>query len=1400
MALPKNIPYVPFEETSFGYGSTELATNYATEFPNGDDIVKIIIEHSSGNWDTTGHLSTPSSGTAVAVYNAAKEQLVIKGERDDVDAVLAELSFFPADKEETRTWTPTEWKVNQTTGNYSDEEPPAIGDTVFTVKAYNASDILQVVGDVTFEVTEAVFGNQRPYWTANPSTEDLSSNTHDAVAGGLVDLGTISHGTDTENVQVKCEFRHYGTETQYEGGKYGKFTLDDKIYIGDKKPATRNFTDSRFNFTGSVAEAQAFLDNVRYYNAGNEKTFDMFLTITDGVVGSTLTKTCYFSDALITVNTLPDQSFIEDGDAWIDFGIVTFGNIQEDVTQFSATITFDATGDSGISHGYFGTGTYVDGQPLTTTRSTLAELQADLRLVELYMEQDFNTSYFLTVDFTFSNPTLGTSYTATQQTVNVFGTPTEEISNPTTTHTWTEDQRYDFPNSKIPQIIHPVNERFDVIFTLSDANAGSLSNHSNAAFFTDNFGTSAQYKIEGTRNEVNESLQNLFFTPSADYDDNFTIGITVDRTTGDLTHATQATGSFTMNAVALSDFSFPLVNPEINWTNNENINFDSGLRITDTADELENSPQFGTLYTVVARLKIDGSAFTHGVLTTYFSTLVTVTNNLTNELTLTGTKDNINLALQHLRFIPDPLYEELHDFYVEYRVTRDFDGGVVDGLDYSPNVRTDFKNPTITAPYFSDAQLFDWVEDTPLEFDTLFRITETVSENTYYTPANGYDSWLYSWYKVTIRGKYWDGSAAQELPQINFTTTTAPNYNLLVSGSGTVSDPLVLQGSKAEINKAFATMKMTPATLDFTDAPAGNGGFWFEHKLERMRDSSTITNYNVQLGIFNAGEGSDEYLETWTNVEYIEDIQAQYIFAHLENFIVDRAGDLFDTTYDVSIRLANETTGKFEAYVDEGYLEDDDLNIFVNDYEVRIVGSKAEVNEAIQGIQFTPYADVNANVDIHYTQKRTYNNSTVTHADDAVVTTMVGNATPEFVYGSTVYANLQFFTQEEFINGVDTTKTKEEILSGQANTVLTPRRIMENIKREYDAPITVLDTFEDGGPSLYKIVFSGGSLFVPLGASLNITDTGWQTKAELNKILEDGIYVTEVSYDNDNIPSHYNRFTANFSLHRRSAQSVETVIANGTLEYMFLSALRIQSVIPSSRDSITNELTDFVYTDIDKYSANYETLVYNHPGLVEVGQNGEFEPVIELGNPTRTITAEEDIVLYVNRSLSVEASEQGDVSSIRFFGHELNVNYTHNEFRLVVLQGNGTTRPNINLHSEFVDIDTNTNYVETYEDNVRYIVNYQDEAITGQPKGNFRITRNVNYNDISVFGDFGNWFDFDIEHPFTRKQFGRLEHQTTATFWTDYGVILQLGSSNTTPSLLDKRLIIAERQPNFIIS
>ena len=114
MALAKTVAYTPFNKTSFGYGSGEIAAAHSS-LTN----VKVVIQADlNTQWDTTGHISTTSSGSASTSYSKSGSptgesgpKWTCEGTVADVDAVLDNLDFFPADYPAIRNWTTTALKT-----------------------------------------------------------------------------------------------------------------------------------------------------------------------------------------------------------------------------------------------------------------------------------------------------------------------------------------------------------------------------------------------------------------------------------------------------------------------------------------------------------------------------------------------------------------------------------------------------------------------------------------------------------------------------------------------------------------------------------------------------------------------------------------------------------------------------------------------------------------------------------------------------------------------------------------------------------------------------------------------------------------------------------------------------------------------------------------------------------------------------------------------------------------------------------------------------------------------------------------------------------------------------------------------------------------------------------------
>ena len=1181
MALGKTIQYTPFQETSFGYGAGEIASAHSTEFPNGTDIVRVRIGFiTNTNWDeTTGHISTPSVGTAVSTFNKYNSEWLVSGERDDVDAVLAQLKFFPSDYESTRIWTPTTWKDNQITGLYANEEPPTIPDTEMTLTIHDASDTFVAGYSVIYEADNYSYDNQRPYWSVEPTVQDVS-------ALGIpprIDLGTIAHGSETDNVTVTCEFRNYGSTSPYTGSAYGSFTQLDKMYVGDKKENTRNTSDKRFNFTGSLVEAQAFLDNIGYQRPIAEQTFDMMLRITDGAVGSEITKTCWFSDAVIGVSTLPNQSFTEDGSAWMDMGVVSF-SVQPDATQFVCTLTFDATAQTGISHGYFGTGTYSNGT-VTTTRSTLAEIQDDLRLIELYMLDDFDDDYTVDVDFVFSNPTLGTTYSSVTQTVNVTATPQNEISNPSTSHTYTEDQSYDFSTGSIPQIIHPIDRNFEIIFTISDTTAGKIYTSNTNATLTDN--TNGTWTLTGSKSDINVALQNLYFSPNPDYYSDFTITFTVDRTSGDLTHNDTSNGTFTMTGTPdPNEYSFTS-QAAFDWIEDTSKSFNTGIQVTDASTDDSRLPAYNTTYTVYMKMvDASGNDYNTGYLTSTSTGGAIGNAGGANPKTYTGTKAQVNQAIANMKYVPS--VDITTGFYIQFKIVRDYDSYTI--IDYSNTRQIEFNSATLDGTYSrGSTTAIDWDEDTFVDFNSNLSITDLATSNpdiTNYYQTN---------YTLSARAKDNDGNV------LTTATWTSTSYgSATLSGTGTVSDPLIITGSKADINTALANLRMIPDP-DWTTSPATGGGFWLEYKITRDFDSSVLVNYN-ETNAFNSGADTIEYTSSIGTVTYTEDVSEQYIFSGI-NFIEDQAPNIHSNiTYESTIKIANVSYGEavgslFGNYVEEGYIEEAQFQqqTYVVNTELTYSGTKADVNSSLQNVWFTPYRDNNASFDILYTQKRYINGVLdVTHATDVNLGTITATARLEVTLG-TANSNIQYFVSDDNKTGVDTSVTYGGILNGNPSVSLTQRQIVSNMRsaysidsgltnyQEYTPPLTLVDTYdEDGGESLYRFTVKSDNF--PTNVSLATTDSGWLTRTQLQNLVVNGIDV--VGLTDANAPAHRTQYTVYFKVERQTHSGIIDTIygqndsANNQLVYEFLTGLtlyKLEDNYPSA--DVYTRLDTLVYTD-----------------------------------------------------------------------------------------------------------------------------------------------------------------------------------------------------------------------------
>ena len=975
MTLATTIEYTPFVETSFGYGTTELNT----WFTNADDIVKVRIVGFSGFDRTTGHISTPSVGTAVSTFNTHNYVWQVVGERDDVNQVLSQLKYFPQDDPNARTWSQPRTRDNVTSGAYgSTEEPPAIADVGFSIKVYDANDVLDGRAyNITASAINNTYGNQRPYWATEPTHQECSS----LGIPPYINLGTISHGSDTENVNVKCEFRNYGSSSTYAGSAYGSFTRADRFYIGDKKEGDTNSSDARFNFTGSVSDAQAFLDNIGYQKYSTPNTFDMFLTIDDGVAASTVTKTCWFSNTPFTTShALPDLVGTEETTiTGLNQDASWTINYPDEVNQFYYVITLDATGTDGVTNmlSTIGAGTFSNGVYTSINCISPSALAMRMTTTQFLLRDDFDDDFTYTIQFFGTNTFVGSSYSSPTQTVNVSMTGTNEISNLSSSHSYTEDNRYDFADGTgLPNIAHGNNVQYTARITASDSNAISTiwTQASGYTAGTDFFWENGnQFRMVGTRDQVNEMLNGAYFEPTIDYDQNFTFTYKQTRLGGDTT-SDEANGDYynveiganntiSMTAIAHDEYSFTASSKD--WTEDVSKIFDTGIRVTDLADEHEWRPEYQTDYTVSLKtVDAAGNDFTDGFLNASSISGSPI-------WTMTGSKTAINTALASMKYVPQIDGED--GFFIQFKIVRDFDSTVF--VDYDQSRQITFNTPT-THPETTavTSTVSSWNKNVNVEFDSGLRIRDLSSDNpdfpTLYngdyrfearvltTNDNDYveDGYSSDDYVSTIQSVFIHYGAQGAL------LTTANTSNLTSwSGTGTYGNPRVAVGTKTQINDVMANLKFVPP-VDFTETLSDDGQFRVEYRLERVGDSTVYYDYTHHTQ-FSTGTDDGMYSTPSSNLSWTEDVASTH---DTGLSILDMATENPEYThhngwYTVTGRAKNSNGDLDATHGAFTYLNYGTATVWgsgtVAD-PLTITGTKSDINTALDNLRFTPYPDV----------------------------------------------------------------------------------------------------------------------------------------------------------------------------------------------------------------------------------------------------------------------------------------------------------------------------------------------------------------------------------------------------------------------------------------------------------
>jgi hypothetical protein len=1374
----KTVNYTPFNKTSWGFNSTDLSGTHS----GLTNVKVVIIPFSSTQWDATGHISTPTSGSAVASYNKEEKEWTCSGPLADVDAVLVALDLFPADFPAIRTydattnptgWTTTPTKPNASNGTYANENPAdtvPIPDTDFTLQVYDLSDgSLDATYVITFEANQPTFGKQRPYWSTEPTDEDAGAGSHNEDAGGLLDLGEIDQGSDTDPLTVTCEFRHYGTTTTYTGNAYGQFTADTGMFVGDKKPAIRDFTSNRLNFTGTKAEVQAYLDTVRYNRNGNKSAFDMFFTISNGVVGSTLTKSIWYSDNVIGLTTVPEQEYDEDTAGPFDFGELVTSGVTDDVDNFKATITVPTAAASNITSSTAGiTQSYTAGTGVyEVSHSSEATLLTALRNITFTPETDYDVDFDMTVQLTYTGSGFSpqSSYTSVAQTVTVsIDEKAEEMGNTSTSHTYVEDNAYSFStNSALPQIIHNTNSNFTITFTLG-ITTGRLEKSGTAATLT-SVGNGV-FTLSGTRDNVNADLFTLQYIPAPDFNADHIISFSAIRTSGGGTPPT-TTGSFTMTGTPVGEYSITQLIDQA-WDEDVTQAFNSGLQITDTADEVVGGSEFGSHYIIACEMynSVGGGAYTDGTLEVATASQGSLTISATNgqggdglfggnALTISGTKAEVNTAMQNLEFTPNPNFEGAGP-WIYYYIKRVSDNVYLtplgaNGKSYPNEVISKFLSASNTAEFKITKQTITWEENVTTQFDSGIEILDRVTENPKYTTApNDFfgtqyklETWMVDDVNYPTQNFFDHGTLS--------TATPGSEPGLTITGTGRGASDLIMTGSKADLNAALKTMKFIPDVDYFGAGPV------VVFRITRLHDDPNSQNPIVGIGdtastTFATNTATTNFVITppatksWNEDQSIENFNSGVVITDKATENVDHA-DWFDTKFEIEARAkyfklltAGSFTDQYSTHTirsvgttdftaigassntvgvsffptgvgsgtgtasasqpmndavfnctDNGGA--DVTGIGTEASRLTITGTKAQVNTAVANLKMIPNLDMTVPTDLYTPNPGHWFEYKITRLKDSLVYSNYASGASNFANGTAI---------DPYVTTVSPDMEYDEN---------TPTKIFEG-KSVGITETATADPLHNGNPVTYQVEVeispNADGTWGTTGSSTYVTAVG--TATDVNAELQALVFTPTL--DSTNEPSILYKQTR----YRSGSQDLEQ--ANGTVDIGTIESTTVPSFVTTVTPTMTFEENTVTSLFSGKTIGITETL---DPNITGVTYTVELE-CSPSTDAQFTSNASDKIILNGTKAEVNEQIQNLQVTPLADTNIDFDILYSqtrHITGSADVVQATdvnigtatgtdsdefvyGTANENIQyfVHSEFLDgVDTNATRLDIISDN-----------------------------------------------------------------------------------------------------
>jgi hypothetical protein len=893
-----------------------------------------------------GALSTATSGSVTSTYNAVTGVWTASGTIADVNTLLAGVTFTPA----------LNYNSNFTIATSVDDGvSPAI------------TGVKNMAGTAVNDAPTATNLN-----AAESYTEDTSLNLTDIVVSDV----------DSANVTV--------TLTLSDSAAGGLSTGTSGSVSSTYNAATGVWTAS-----GAKADVNTLLAGVTFTPSLNyNSNFTIATSVDDGVATAitgikNMTGTAQNDAPTLTNNTLT----ITEGSSVL---LSTANLSATDVDNAAGSLTFTV---SGVSGGQF---ELVSSPGVAITSFTQVQVSGgEVRFV--HDGGEAAPSYDVTVsDGVLSDGPAAATISFTNQN----DAPT--ATNLSAAETYTEDTPLNLTNIVITDVD---SANVTATLTLSDSSAGSLSTATSGSVTSTYNAATGVWTASGAKADVNTLLSGVTFTPSLNYNSNFTIATCVDDGV-----APAITGVKNITGTAVNDAP-----TATNLSAAESYTEDIPLNLTDIVVSDVDSAN------VTATLTLSDSVA--GALSTATSGSVTSTYNAaTGVWTATGAIVDVNTLLAGVTFTPTLNYNS------NFTIATIVDDGVAPAITGVKNITGVAVNDTPAATNLSAAETY--TEDTPLNLTDIVvsdvdsanvtvaltlsdtaagslntatsgSVTSTYDSGTgvwtasgavvdvnsllaglTFTPALNYNG------NFTIATSVEDGVAPAITGVKNMTGTAvndAPTAtNLSTAETYTEDTPLNLTDiASTDVDSANVT-----ATLTLSDSSAGS--------LSTATSGSVTSTYNAATGVWTATGAIVDVNTLLAGVTFTPSLNYNSNFT-IATSVNDGVAPAITGVKNMTGTAVNDAPTATNLSAAESYTEDTPLNltdIVVSDVDSANVtatltlsdsaagalstatsgsvtstynaatgvwtasGAKADVNTLLAGVTFTPALNYNSNFTI----------------------------------------------------------------------------------------------------------------------------------------------------------------------------------------------------------------------------------------------------------------------------------------------------------------------------------------------------------------------------------------------------------------------------------------------------